>query len=255
MSDMASLRRSLRAFARQLTPPILVEALRAVRRRLRVVGMVSSSASPAEQVLDIYWDPEFAAVLEKWGEATVWKEIQLLMVNCPGKVLDIACGTGKVIEILRSLPLVDVHGCDISDVLIEKAIARGIPRDHLTVCDATSLPYDSKSFDAAYSIGSLEHFTEVGITGFLRECRRVVRGISFHQIPVSSSGVDEGWIATVGQSFFINSVGWWLPKFRVEYETVYVLDSTWAGDDHRMVGKWFVCADREQESAHEAISS
>lgn len=197
----------------------------------------SASKSVAGQDLDVYWDAEMAQLLETWGERNVWKEIPLLMVNCQGKVLDIACGTGKTMEIISRFPL-DVHGCDISDLLIGKAIERGIQQDHLTICDATKMPYENDSFDYAYSIGSLEHFTEEGITLLLKECRRTVRKVSFHMIPVSRSGKDEGWLKTY-QSFHNNSVAWWLEKYQSAYETVYVLDSTW--DDPISVGKWFVC--------------
>ena len=58
------------------------------------------------------------------------------------------------------------------------------------------MPYKNNSFDYAYSIGSLEHFTEIGITEFVTECHRVTSKISYHMIPVSRSGNDEGWIKT-----------------------------------------------------------
>jgi len=197
----------------------------------------NSSGGKDKQDLDVYWDTEMAEILETWGEKNVWKEIPLLMVNCQGKVLDIACGTGKTMSIISGLPL-DVHGCDISDMLISKASERGIAQDHLMVCDATDMPYENDSFDYAYSIGSLEHFTEDGIIQLLKECHRTVGKSSFHMIPVSRTDKDEGWLKTY-QSFHNNSVAWWLGKYKSVYETVYVLDSTW--EDPISVGKWFVC--------------
>lgn len=196
----------------------------------------AASLSANEQDLALYWDPEMAATLETWGEANVWKEIQLLMVNRTGKVLDIACGTGRVIEILSNLPI-EVHGCDISDLLISKALQRNLQESRLTICDATMLPYQDASFDYAYSIGSLEHFTEDGIAKFLSESNRVTRRASFHNIPVSRSDRNEGWISPY-QSYFNNSVDWWLSKFKAASETVHVLDSTW--EDDMSIGKWFI---------------
>lgn len=227
---------NLRNFTRQLCPPIIVSGIKLLICKLTFTAKRMSS-SPNKQDLDLYWDPEMAKLLETWGEKNVWKEIQLLMVNCQGKVLDIACGTGKTMEVISKLPL-DVHGCDISDLLIGKAIERGIRPDHLTVCDATKMPYADNSFDYAYSIGSMEHFTEEGVIKLLQESRRTVRGISFHMIPVSRSGKDEGWLKTY-QSFHNNSVTWWLEKYQSVYKTVCVLDSTW--EDPISVGKWFVC--------------
>ena len=52
------------------------------------------------------------------------------------KVLDIACGTGKVIQILNNIGIRGFHGCDISDFLINKAKQKGIPSEKLVVCDA-----------------------------------------------------------------------------------------------------------------------
>ncbi|MDD5435105.1 MAG: class I SAM-dependent methyltransferase, partial [Nitrospira sp.] len=155
-----------------------------------------------------------------------------------GKVLDIACGTGKTMTIISKFSAIEVFGCDISDFLISKAIERGIQSDHLVVCDASKTNYPENYFDYAYSIGSLEHFTEDGIINCLSECFRIVGGTSFHMIPVSRSGVDEGWMKTL-QSFHNNSVQWWLDKYEKIYKTVYVLDSDW--QDKISIGKWFVC--------------
>lgn len=189
------------------------------------------------QDLSVYWDEKMANILETWGEKNVWKEIRLLMVNCQGKVLDIACGTGKTMEILSELPIT-LHGCDISDLLIQKALNRGINLERLKICDATDMPYKENEFKYAYSIGSLEHFTEDGIVKFVEECHRVTSHASYHMIPTSRSGNNEGWMKTY-QSFHNNSVDWWLEKYKTAYSNVVVLDSTW--EDGISVGKWFVC--------------
>jgi ubiquinone/menaquinone biosynthesis C-methylase UbiE len=193
---------------------------------------------PNKQDLDLYWDPDYAQVLETWGEGNTWEEIQFLLVNCKGKILDIACGTGRTMEILSGIRGIELHGCDISDFLISKAIERGIRHDWLSVCDATQMNFPDNIFDYAYSIGSLEHFTEEGISKFIAECYRVTKINSFHMLPVSRSGKNEGWMKTI-QSFHNNSVNWWLNKFKTYYKTVYVLDSKW--DDAISVGKWFIC--------------
>ena len=192
-----------------------------------------------DQNLNIYFDEEFAKILETWGEGNVWNEIQLLLASKQGKILDIACGTGKVIEILSKFKSLDLYGCDISDMLIQKAVQRGIPELKLTVCDATSLPYDDDEFEYAYSIGSIEHFTEFGILKFIKECHRTTRKISFHKFPVSKSGLDEGWKVTSNQSYFNNSVEWWSEKFNSKYDSVIVLNSIW--EDNFSSGRWFIC--------------
>jgi ubiquinone/menaquinone biosynthesis C-methylase UbiE len=187
----------------------------------------------------MYWDPEFADVLETWGEGNAWNEIQLLMVGRKGKVLDIACGTGKTMASVAKFKDLELFGCDISEMLLARAAEKhGIPTENLRVCDATKLPYSTNEFEYAFSIGSLEHFTEDGILKFLSECRRTVRHFSFHQHPVSRSGKNEGWITTT-QSYHNNSTGWWQERYESVYESVYVLDSVW--QDEISLGKWFIC--------------
>lgn len=194
--------------------------------------------NPYKQDLNIYWDPAFAQVLETWGEGNVWEEIKYLVVNCKGKILDIACGTGRTMEIISGIHGIELYGCDISNLLIEKAVERGIDSSRLSVCDATQMVFPDNDFDYAYSIGSLEHFTEEGILKFIGECYRVTKINSFHMLPVSRSGENEGWMKTT-QSFFNNSVDWWISKFRSSYKTVYIFDSKW--QDSISIGKWFIC--------------
>ena len=192
-----------------------------------------------EQDLDIYWDKEFAELLDTWGESHVWKEIQLLLKDVEGPVLDIACGTGVAMRILSDSLGLDVYGCDISEMLIEKAVARGISVEKLEVCDATRMAnYGEKQFTASYSIGSLEHFTVEGIDLFLSEAARVTQGESFHQIPMSISGRDEGWISP-HQSYFNNSQEWWRTKFEKYFSVVQFLPSGW--EDDTSIGVWVCC--------------
>lgn len=179
-----------------------------------------------------------AQLLDTWGEGNVWNEIQLLLCDARGRVLDIACGTGTAIRILGRSERLELHGCDISDFLIARARQRGIAADRLRVADAARLDYDDDSFAHAYSIGSLEHFTEAGLSAAIAESARVSSGTVFHMVPVSRSGRDEGWMRTT-QAFFNNSVAWWAARFGAAFPSVEVFDSAW-NDDHSL-GRWFVC--------------
>jgi ubiquinone/menaquinone biosynthesis C-methylase UbiE len=229
--------------ARLLCPPVLWTGAARLRQQLARLTFApaaqSSGVAPQTQDLDVYWDPEWALVLEHWGEGNAWNEIQLLLANCKGTVLDIACGTGKVMELLTEYRALEITGCDISDLLIGKARARGIAPHRLVIGDATVMQFPDTSFDYAYSIGSLEHFTEEGIAKVIGEAWRVTRHSSFHMVPIARDGEDHGWIKTT-QSYFNNSVAWWQAKFAARYDTIHVLDSSW--NDALSVGKWFVCA-------------
>jgi SAM-dependent methyltransferase len=224
----------VKQIAKDWCPPIVWRGLARAKRNATLQRL----RPPEEgQDLDVYWTPFMSEMLERWGEGNAWLEIQYLMTNCSGKVLDIACGTGKVMKILAR-PGLEIHGCDISDMLINKAIERNLPREWLRVCDATQMPYDDNEFEYSYSIGSLEHFTLDGISRFISEADRVTRIASFHMLPVSRSGRDEGWMKTL-QSFHNCSVGWWLRMFEPTFRQVSVLDSNW--QDEISIGKWFVC--------------
>jgi ubiquinone/menaquinone biosynthesis C-methylase UbiE len=230
-----SVKYQMKQFAEQVCPPILLSPLKRLYRSS--IGTKPTGA-PDQQNLAVYWDAAMEEILETWGEGNVWSEIQLAMAGREGRVLDIACGTGKTIEVLAGETGLELWGCDISDRLIARAVKRGIAAERLHVGDATRLPYEDRFFDYSYSIGSIEHFTEEGIASMLAECRRVTRKVAFHTHPVSKSGRDEGWITTI-QSYFNNSPEWWAEKYRKAFSNVLVLDSLWC--DERSVGKWFVC--------------
>lgn len=225
---------------KQLCPPVLFDALQQYKRKFQPhhSGADSLKSHPDGQDLDIYWHTEMAQILETWGEGNVWNEIQFFLVNCHGKVLDLACGTGKSMEVCSHFPHIELYGLDISDFLIGKAKDRGIPAQRLSVCDATKTPYENDFFNFSYSIGSLEHFTEAGIGAVISECHRIAQESSFHLVPVSKSSKNEGWI-TPYQSYFNNSIEWWLEKFQSNYNQVFVLNSSWCDDFS--LGKWFVC--------------
>ena len=213
--------------------------LRKIFSRLKGSGPSSNgNHDPSQQALDLYWTEDMAKILDEWGADNAWNEIQLLLCSCKGKVLDVACGTGKTIEILHKFPQIEVHGCDISDLLIKKAIDRGILMERLKVCDATDTGYNENYFDYSYSIGSLEHFTEEGIRKFIQECHRITKAGSFHMVPVSRSGKNEGWISPF-QSYYNNSENWWMENFNRHYHHVYAIPSKW--EDKLSFGRWYVC--------------
>jgi len=228
----------MKKIIKSIVLPIIPKKL--IRLKGKIFPKVGTVNEGNSQALDIYWDPNMAAVLETWGVGNAWNEIQLLMMNAHGNVLDIACGTGKVMTLLQEMKDIKVTGCDISDFLLGKAAERGIERDRLVCCDATKLPYSANHFDYAYSIGSLEHFTEEGIHDLMEQCKKVVSKRSFHMIPVSRSNKDEGWISP-WQSYFNNSTQWWVERCERVFNKVTVLDSAWSDD--RSVGKWLVCED------------
>lgn len=197
-----------------------------------------NQAPPSSQDLDVYFDPAMGEILETWGKDHVWKEIVFLSAPLSGRFLDIACGTGAVMEILRDQLGIEVVGCDIAEPLLDRARLKGFADHQLRKEDASAMSFADNEFDYSYSIGSLEHFTLEGIDGMVSESARVSRHGAFHMIPVSRTGADEGWMTTF-QSYFNNSQDWWLPKFQKHFREVHVVDSGW--NDKYSHGRWFIC--------------
>ncbi len=218
---------------RQFCPQIIWDYLRMAKFRLSKFNQKFEASD-----LSIYWTHRMAEELDRWGEGNVWNEIKLLAVNLRGKVLDFACGTGETMKLLSDLPNIDIYGFDISDYLIQKAIDKGIPEDHLKVYSALKTGYSDNHFDYCYSIGSLEHIPEADIAAVIAESYRIASRGSFHMVPVSRSGKDEGWIKTK-QCYHNNSINWWLARFKAHYEVIYTVDSAW--EDHFSTGKWMIC--------------
>lgn len=234
----------IKTFIKQICPPVIFNFFKFSREKKedtasKINTLRNVLDNPQKQELDLYWDPEYAKVLEEWGKDSAWIEIQLILSTCKGKTLDIACGTGITIKLLEKFPLLELYGFDISDLLIKKALEKNIAKNRLRVADATKTNYSENEFDYSYSIGSLEHFTFEGIDEFIRESAHFTKTASFHMIPVSRSGQEEGWMKTV-QSFFNNSESWWYDKFKKYYKNVNIVPSKW--EDSLSFGRWYICS-------------
>lgn len=229
--------------AKELCPPLLYRWL--ARTRWAVRNMLRRDHGRGDaQELDVYWSSSFAKQVDTWGDGTVWDEIQMLLFAARGSVLDIACGTAAAMARVAALSNLDCHGCDISDHLISVAAGQS-QGSKLVRCDATRLPYLDGSFDYAYSIGSLEHFTRDGIELAVAESGRVTRRAAFHMVPVSRSGQDEGWIQR-DQGLFNNSSTWWKAVFERHFERVVELNSRWQDSSSR--GRWYLCTKRKESA-------
>ena len=94
----------------------------------------------------------------------------------PSALLDIACGTGTLLEeIAKRLPEAGgrIAGVDLSTGMLGKA-RRKLPRQAIVVAaDATRLPFRAAAFEVAVSVSALHHWRDPGMV--LREARRVLR--------------------------------------------------------------------------------
>ena len=92
--------------------------------------------------------------------------------NLSGKqALDVACGTGKWLELLAARGA-SVHGIDLSERAVAACRIR-IPHCDVREGKAEVLPFDDASFDLITCMGSLEHFLDP--LQSLNEMRRVAK--------------------------------------------------------------------------------
>ena len=93
------------------------------------------------------------------------------------RALDLGCGIGRTAGPFAEF-FGEVHGCDISPVMISKAegLWAGIPNLHFDLVSGEDLgPYRAESFDFAYSNGVFEHLRRPVMLAVIKEISRVLR--------------------------------------------------------------------------------
>jgi len=131
---------------------------------------------------------DYAAFLEGWPVSFFEKYITtLLRAKGQGRMLDVGCGVGQVVESLLHHE-VEAMGVDVSYPNIRKAQARGLACE---VYDGKCLPFEEGSFASVGAFNVLEHVDDP--EGFLIELVRVVQ--------------PGGWVVVSSPNFF-RVLGW-----------------------------------------------
>ena len=108
------------------------------------------------------------------GMDVVWRKhlVGAVTRQNPAKILDLACGSGDVAEMLQeALPKAQIVGLDFSRSLLKQAKERGL--HELAEADALNLPFGDASFDAVTIAFGLRNFSD-RMTG-LREISRILK--------------------------------------------------------------------------------
>ena len=95
------------------------------------------------------------------------RQAHAIMEHFPGNVLDVGCGWGAVVKLLRDYG-VEAYGVDNAEAL------RDIwNSDYFSIEDARALPHEDKQFDVVFSADFFEHVYEDEIELILDEMKRV----------------------------------------------------------------------------------
>lgn len=99
-------------------------------------------------------------------ESETWETLVRLLGEPTGSLLDVGCGTGSFTAALVDRGW-DVTGVDVSEDMLRRAGARGV---RTVQADASSLPFEDSSFDAAVSV-----FTSTDVDDLEAVAREIVR--------------------------------------------------------------------------------
>jgi SAM-dependent methyltransferase len=102
-------------------------------------------------------------------ESETWKVLARVLGNGEGALIDVGCGTGSYATGFASLGW-DYTGVDASEDMLRRAEAKGV---RVVRANATALPFEDASFDAAVSIFTHTDVDDFG--GLVREVVRVLR--------------------------------------------------------------------------------
>lgn len=116
-----------------------------------------------------------------------------LLPNLAGKsVLDLACGTGRWVEKLRSLAPRCIAGLDASSEMLAKARQKPSVRDNIAQGQYASLPFCSSAFEVVVCSFALNHFARLNVLA--AELSRVTcDGADVFLTDVHPLAIQTGW--------------------------------------------------------------
>lgn len=139
----------------------------------------AEAAKVAKQFGKDYWDGDRKYGYGGYRYDGRWRPIAERIARQYGlargqRVLDVGCGKAHLLyELTQAVPGLEVAGIDVSQYGL--ADAKEEVRPFLKLANATSLPFDDKSFDLVISLATLHNLYLYDLEKALREIERVGR--------------------------------------------------------------------------------
>jgi 2-polyprenyl-3-methyl-5-hydroxy-6-metoxy-1,4-benzoquinol methylase len=110
-----------------------------------------------------YYEKYYPKLMKLWESAQYYDPRSELLIKLGTgrwknkKILDVGCGTGKVLKDAKIIENNRVYGIDISRPFLEKARRKGIITMRFDINKKDRFPYPEKSFDCIVLLDVLEH--------------------------------------------------------------------------------------------------
>lgn len=141
---------------------------------------------------------------------------ELLQLKPKSKLLDVACGLGRMLEISLEYK-VQSYGVDLSDVAVKKSKFK-LPKATIQEANAEQLPFDNNLFDYVTCLGSLERMIDKDKV--IQEIKRATTADASICFMVRNSS-SWRWIFTKKLLFTINKKGHQDAKSYEQWKTLF----------------------------------
>jgi len=117
---------------------------------------------------------EYFAALDNWDEALLFDNYEIVKRLADGSVLDLGCGTGRLIKLLEQSGR-KVSGVDNSEEALRHCKKKALKTVKLDL-ENEKLPFDDESWDNVIAVHSLEHIknTDNAINEAVRAAKKKV---------------------------------------------------------------------------------
>lgn len=185
----------------------------------------------------------YSELLDHWGSVDVWLEFREFPKHWSGTVIDIGCGTGKVMQTVKEKnPNIQILGIEPGKDLVKQSRKNGIEAKEI-VCSTFSeflKAHNSRyKTDYLYSIAALQYFNLTELNELLSFLKENLNKQAVFFLPASVDDCDSG-IFLSWQTYNRMSKAWWkklfsdgLPGFEIK-----IGESKWK--DQECYGIWLI---------------